>query len=75
MFRKFTREEHIRSHSKVRSSEQRGIRAQIVQQYPALEVRAASDGGAPMRPAALRSLEGPTLLDKLALLLRRELCA
>jgi len=37
MFRKFTREENIKSHSKVKSSEQRAIRGQILQQYPALE--------------------------------------
>jgi len=36
MFRKFTKEDHIRSHTKVRSSEQRGIRAAIIDQYPAL---------------------------------------
>jgi len=37
MFRKFTKEENIRTSAPVRSSEQRQIRAQIVQQYPALE--------------------------------------
>ena len=37
MFRKFTKEENIKTSSAVRSSEQRQIRAQIVQQYPALE--------------------------------------
>ena len=34
---RFTREENIKSHSKVKSSEQRAIRAQILEQYPALE--------------------------------------
>merc|ERR1719198_2126507 len=37
MFRKFTREENVKSHSKVKSSEQRGIRGAICDQYPALE--------------------------------------
>ena len=37
MFRKFSNEENIKTASPVRSSEQRSIRAQIVQQYPALE--------------------------------------
>ena len=37
MWRKFTKEEHIRSHAKVKSSEQRGIRARVIEQYPALE--------------------------------------
>lgn len=37
MFRKFTKDENIRTSSAVRSSDQRAIRAQIVQQFPALE--------------------------------------
>ena len=37
MFRKFSREEHVKTFSKVKSSEQRAIRAQIAQQYPALD--------------------------------------
>uniref|UniRef100_A0A7S0Q2B3 PUA domain-containing protein n=1 Tax=Coccolithus braarudii TaxID=221442 RepID=A0A7S0Q2B3_9EUKA len=37
MFKKFTREEHVKSHSKVKSSEQRGIRSAVLNQYPALE--------------------------------------
>ena len=37
MFRKFTKEDHIKSASAVRSSDQRSIRALILEQYPALE--------------------------------------
>ena len=37
MFRKYTREENIKSSAPVRSSEQRSIRAIVLQQYPALE--------------------------------------
>ncbi|KAL1528501.1 hypothetical protein AB1Y20_009844 [Prymnesium parvum] len=37
MFRKFSKEENIKSHSKVKSSEQRAVRAQVLEQYPALE--------------------------------------
>jgi len=37
MFRKFTVEESIKTRSKVKSSEQRAIRAQVLDQYPALE--------------------------------------
>ena len=37
MFRKFSRAENIKTQSKVKSSEQRGIRAAILDQYPALE--------------------------------------
>lgn len=35
--RRYTREENIKTQSKVKSSEQRQIRSQIVEQYPALE--------------------------------------
>ena len=35
--RRFSKEENIKTTSAVRSSEQRAIRAQILQQYPALE--------------------------------------
>ena len=37
MFRKYSKEENIKTHSKVKSSEQRQIRTQILDQYPALE--------------------------------------
>mmetsp|Transcript_65806 Transcript_65806/g.130418 ORF Transcript_65806/g.130418 Transcript_65806/m.130418 type:complete len:183 (-) Transcript_65806:232-780(-) len=37
MFRKFSKEDNIKSSAPVRSSDQRSIRNQIVQQYPALE--------------------------------------
>lgn len=37
MFRKFTRADNIRTQSKVKSSEQRGVRAAILDQYPLLE--------------------------------------
>jgi PUA domain protein len=37
MFRKFSKADNIKTTSPVRSSEQRAIRAQILQQYPALE--------------------------------------
>jgi PUA domain protein len=37
MFRKFTKEENIKTTSPVRSSEQRAIRGLVLQQYPALE--------------------------------------
>ena len=37
MFRKFSKAENIKTTSPVRSSEQRAIRAQILQQYPSLE--------------------------------------
>ena len=37
MFRKYSKEENIKTASAVRSSEQRSIRALVLQQYPALE--------------------------------------
>lgn len=37
MFRKFTKDENIRTSAPVRSSEQRQIRALVLQQFPALE--------------------------------------
>ncbi|TMW55520.1 hypothetical protein Poli38472_010402 [Pythium oligandrum] len=37
MFKKFTVEEHVSGHSKVKSSQQRTIRAKIQEQYPELE--------------------------------------
>lgn len=37
MFRKYTKEENIKTIAPVRSSEQRTIRAAILQQYPGLE--------------------------------------
>lgn len=37
MFRKFTKEDNIKTASPVRSSEQRAIRAAVLQQFPALE--------------------------------------
>ncbi|TDH67691.1 hypothetical protein CCR75_006886 [Bremia lactucae] len=37
MFKRFTVEEHVSTSSKVKSSQQRSIRAKIVEQYPELE--------------------------------------
>lgn len=37
MFKKFTIEENVSTHSKVKSSQQRTIRAKILEQYPCIE--------------------------------------
>ena len=53
MFRRFTKQEHVTTFSQVKSSVQRGIKANLVKQYPWLESTGTIDQLMPKKESVM----------------------